>query len=87
MLLDVALARNSGGGQIMLGDTSGTNWMPGGEPTADGMGVALLGGRAMNAPDGSCGRCDAYQDGLCVERNLAVGPADPGCLAFIDAGG
>ena len=85
MLLDVALARNSGGGQIMLGDTPSGGGR--GDPTAEVMGTALLGGRAMNAPDGSCGRCDAYQEGLCVERNLAVGATDPGCLAFIDAGG
>lgn len=70
----------------MLGDSpSGGGGR--GDPTAEVMGAALLGGRAMNVPEGSCGRCDAYQEGLCVERNMAVGPADPGCLAFIDAGG
>ena len=83
MLLEVALARNSGGGQIMLGDTSGTNWMPGGEPTADGMETSLLGGRAMEVSGDVCGKCDAYKAGWCGERGLAVGERDPACVMFV----
>jgi len=67
----------------MLGDTSGTNWMPGGEPTADGMETSLLGGRAMEVSGDVCGKCDAYKAGWCGERGLAVGERDPACVMFV----
>jgi hypothetical protein len=38
------------------------------------------------APEGACGACSAFAAGLCRERGVLVGPADPGCDLYVPAG-
>ncbi len=44
---------------------------------------ALRAKLAAVTPEGSCGTCSAYRDGLCVERGLTVGERDPGCGMWV----
>lgn len=37
----------------------------------------------LAAPEGSCGACSAYADGVCSERGFLVQLTDPGCEMFI----
>lgn len=37
----------------------------------------------FNAPEGACGACSAFKDGLCQERGCYVGPSDPGCDLYV----
>ena len=38
--------------------------------------------RVADVPGGACGRCSAFQDGMCQERQMLVGATDPGCVLF-----
>lgn len=38
-------------------------------------------------PAGVCGRCSAYEDGLCTERGFRVGERDVGCVGYVEADG
>jgi hypothetical protein len=37
----------------------------------------------LSLPEGTCGRCISFQEGLCTERNFLVKERDPGCDFFI----
>lgn len=36
-------------------------------------------------PGQVCGRCAAFKDGRCSDREMSVQPADPGCVLFVQA--
>lgn len=36
-------------------------------------------------PGQVCGRCSAFKDGRCSDRDVSVQPADPGCVLWVDA--
>lgn len=85
MLLNIAWSRAHGTTMFLNPDAVQPN-----EPSAvaqkvkqampglpDGV-VAML-----NLPDGVCGRCIAFEEGRCTERNFLVGERDPGCEMFI----
>jgi hypothetical protein len=38
--------------------------------------------RVGDIPGGACGRCSAFSDGWCEERQMRVGVGDPGCVLF-----
>jgi phage terminase large subunit len=44
---------------------------------------ALRAKLAAVTPEGSCGTCSAYRDGVCDERGLTVGERDPGCGLWV----
>jgi hypothetical protein len=74
MLCDVAWSRSYGTGQM---------WFAGAAPEAATPLDALRAKLAAVTPEGSCGTCSAYRDGLCVERGLTVGERDPGCGMWV----
>ena len=85
MLCDVAWARNYGTGTFIL-PTGGA--MGKREDHAQAIGHAMPGlpahvvaMMAETAP-GTCGRCSAFQNGLCEMRSLMVGVSDPACVLF-----
>ncbi len=38
--------------------------------------------RVGDVPGGACGRCSAFSEGWCEERQMLVGVGDPGCVMF-----
>jgi hypothetical protein len=41
----------------------------------------------LNLPEGTCGRCIAFEEGRCTERSFLTSEADPGCELFIERAG
>ncbi|MFT8945965.1 MAG: phage terminase large subunit family protein [Acetobacter aceti] len=88
MLCDVAWARVNGTSTFILPDVPGN--APAGSDIAraerieqrlPGLPAAVV--RMMaDAPEGSCGRCSAFKDGQCIERDFTVRAIDPGCDFF-----
>lgn len=85
MLADIAWARSHGTASFILpGVTVASKTeavrkaveerMPGLPPAVVEM---------FNAPEGACGACSAFKDGLCQERGCHVGPSDPGCDLYV----
>lgn len=86
MLCDVAWTRSYGMSSI---------FMPDAVPVGSGLDAAARMEKAMpgipreilavvaSVPDGTCGRCDAFEDGLCTERQLKVQARDVGCPLFV----
>lgn len=41
----------------------------------------------IRTPDGTCGRCIAFEEGRCNERNFLVAATAPGCDLYLERGG
>jgi hypothetical protein len=86
MLCDVAWARRNGQSMFILPE--GFNATQPDRSMAERVEKAMPGlpvsviGMLEQAPIGSCGRCSAFQNGHCTDRNLTVGFKDPGCVLF-----
>ena len=39
--------------------------------------------KIADTTEGTCGRCTAFQDGQCLERDYRVGANDPGCVLYV----
>jgi hypothetical protein len=83
MLCDVAWARNHGAGTMILPDANApkTTMQEKVEKAMPGLPSAVL--AMMDTPDGTCGRCSAFEAGNCTARGLVVQPKDPGCSIYV----
>ncbi|WP_431860183.1 phage terminase large subunit family protein [Azospirillum sp.] len=87
MLCDVAWARNHGTSTMILPDapTSATQ-TPSGKSVQEAMpGIPTSVVKLIDAalPDGVCGRCSAFKEGMCTERDLRVRERDPSCIVYV----
>jgi hypothetical protein len=85
MLCDVAWSRYHGNSMMILPD--GEKPAPENKIARDvqermpGLPSSVL-AMIADLPSGTCGRCDAFQDGNCTLRGFTVGAADAGCDLF-----
>lgn len=88
MLCDIAWSRDGGGTTFIMPETSkpGSVQQPGAARIITDPGVPAE-VRAMldEAAPGTCGGCEAFQEGQCTARNLGVQAKDAACFLYVGA--
>lgn len=89
MLVDVAWARNFGTSTFIMPDAPAESGPTQAQTSAAAHARQTMPGLPQDVlsmmdtlPAGVCGRCSAFKDGRCQDRDFLVGAADPGCALF-----